>query len=184
MTPTNTQQPFERDKFKTLVHYICAQSHDPSVLGATKLNKVLWYSDVLSYLRTGTTITNETYIKQQFGPVPKHILPVMEELESEGAIAVRDVEYYGYPKREFVALNEPDISTFTPNEISIVDKILDVVCHKHTATSISMASHDAVWKLAEIGEEIPLYAVLASKLGEITESDVAWAKEKLTEQSA
>ena len=68
-------------KFKSAVHYICDKaSSDPSVLGAIKLNKVLWYSDVINYLITGKPITGETYIKRQHGPVPKDIIRAIDEL--------------------------------------------------------------------------------------------------------
>ena len=112
--------------------------------------------------------------------MPRHILGIIEDLEAEEALVVREVEYYAKSKKEYVALKKPDISMFTAEEISLVDSVIDVVCHKHTATSISMASHDALWKLAEIGEEIPVYAALASELGEVTEDDVKWAKQVLS----
>jgi hypothetical protein len=172
------------EKLGNLTHYICYQCHDPSVLGATKLNKVLWYSDLLAFLKLGHSITGERYIKRQFGPVPEHILGVVEELESKDALVVRDVEFFGKQKTEYVALTEPDISMFKPEEISIVDSIIDVVCHKHTATSISMASHDVIWKLAEIGEEIPMSAVLVSELGEVIEDDIKWAQKGLADREA
>lgn len=174
------QQSLDQRKLKALIHYICYQCHDPSVLGATKLNKILWYSDVIAFARAGASITGETYVKQQFGPVPRHILGIIEDLEAEEALVVREVEFYAKSKKEYVALKKPDISMFTAEEISLVDSVIDVVCHKHTATSISMASHDVIWKLAEIGEEIPVYAALASELGEVTEDDVKWAKKVLS----
>ena len=62
------------------------------------------------------------------------------------------------------------------DEISLADYIIETVCDDHTATSISELSHDSVWRLAEIGEEIPLYAVLAGKAGEVTEETMAWAR--------
>lgn len=41
---------YNAEKFKALVHYICWKVEDPRQLGATKLNKILWFSDVLTYL--------------------------------------------------------------------------------------------------------------------------------------
>ena len=179
-TSDQSERTFDRERLKALVQYICYQCHDPSVLGATKLNKILWYSEVIAFARSGDSLTGETYVKQQFGPVPRHILGIIEDLETEGALVVREVEFYGRPKKEYVALKKPDIAMFTAEEISLVDSVIDVVCHKHTAASISMASHDAIWKLAEIGEDIPSYAALASELGEVTEDDVKWAKRVLS----
>jgi len=182
--PRTETYTLDLDKLKALVHYICYKCPEPSLLGATKLNKILWYSDVVSYLRTGKPITGEKYTKRQFGPVPKHILSVLRNLEEKGLLAVKEADHFGYDKKEYIALKAPDLSKFTAEQIAIVDSIIEEICYKHTADTISKASHDIIWALAEIGEEIPLYAVLASKLGEITESDIEWAKRALATAEA
>jgi hypothetical protein len=53
---------FNPNKFKALVHYICYRA-DKDDLGATKLNKTLWYVDLWVYLINGSPMTGETYIK-------------------------------------------------------------------------------------------------------------------------
>ncbi len=164
-------------KLKALTHYVCWKCENPAVLGATKLNKALWVSDLWSYIRTGVPITGETYVKRQYGPVPRTILTIIGELESEGAIVTRDRQYDTYMKREFIALTEPELSIFSAQEISVIDKAIDFVCHQHTAREISDRTHDDIWEIAEIGEEIPYHAMLAVTLGEVTAEDVAWARE-------
>lgn len=177
-------QTFSKKRMKGLVLYICSLARDPSVLGATKLNKILWYSDAMSYCMFGESITGETYIKRQFGPVPKHIVDVIEELETEKKIAVRREPFYGYPKVEFFALSKQDLSEFSPEEISLIDDIANTIFFNHTASSIFALSHDGIWESAQIGEEIPPYAFMASQLGEITEKDMEWAKKKLSRSLA
>src|SRR5260370_28750131 len=81
-------------KFKSLVHYICWTCADPTKLGAVKLNKVLWRADFRAYLELGQPVTGATYVKRQFGPVPSDILPTLRELEAEGNLSIRDVEYF------------------------------------------------------------------------------------------
>lgn len=169
----------ELRKLEALAHYICYKCQDPTVLGSIKLNKILWYSDMIALQIRGKAITGETYVKRQFGPVPKHILETLKKLETSGDIVIRQTDYHGYPKRDFIAMTKPDFSVFTSEEISIVDDVLQEVCYNHTATSISLATHDDIWKLAEIGEEIPLETAFASKLGDISEDDVKWAKRGL-----
>jgi hypothetical protein len=61
----------------------------------------------------------------------------------------------------------------------MIDDILEIICTEHTAQSISDTTHDKIWELAEIGEEIPYYTIFASKLGEINEDDIKWAKNVL-----
>ncbi len=167
-------------KLEALTHYICYKCQDPTVLGSTKLNKILWYSDVIALQMRGEAITGETYVKKQFGPVPRHILETLKKLEKQGDIVIRQTDYHGYSKRDLIAMTRPDFSMFTSEEISIVDDVLREVCYNHTATSISLATHDDIWKLADIGEEIPLETAFASELGEISEDDVKWARRKLS----
>lgn len=175
---------FDREKFKSLVHYVCSRVDNPSQLGATKLNKVLWFSDLLTYLNINAPVTGARYVKRQFGPVPAAIVPIIEELRAEGALAVRDVEYFGKPKREFFALTVPDISAFSSKEISIIDSVIGAICEKHTATSISELTHNASWEMAEIGEDLPFFTVFSARIGEIDESDIAWADGQIAELMA
>src|SRR6266436_422053 len=107
-----------REKFKSLVHYICWRCSDPTKLGAVKLNKALWRADFRAYLELGEPVTGETYVKRQYGPVPSDILQALRELKDEGKLSIRDVEFYEKEKKEFFALTRPDLSTFDPEEVS------------------------------------------------------------------
>lgn len=174
---------FDRDRFKRLVHYVCSKADDPGLLGATKLNKILFYIDFLSYLSSGRPVTGEVYIKRQFGPVPRDILPVIEELRSQGALVTRDRTLYARPKRDFISLVDPDISMFEPEEISLADVVIAKILYNHTAESISDLSHDEVWEIATIGEEIPYESIYASTSGEIDESDLEWVRTDIEEDA-
>jgi hypothetical protein len=170
---------FSRKKFNALVHYTCWKCQDPTKLGAVKLNKVLWYTDTSAFVQTGKAVTGAKYVKRQFGPVPAAIVPVLNELANEGKLAIRETDFFGRPKREFFAIIPPDISAFTADEVSLADEVIDIICNGHTAGSISEATHNRIWKLAELGEEIPYSAVLAVDLGEVTEDDVRWVRGKM-----
>lgn len=174
---------FNKNKFKQLVHYIASKCKDPDKLGSTKLNKILWYSDIESYRFTGKPITGEIYKKQGFGPVPHHILGVLDELQREEKIVVNDVKFHKYDKKEFISLREPDISCFSREELQIIDGHICDICQNHTAQSISNKSHDRIYEIAYQGEEIPYEAALASKIGRVKSSDIEWAKNKLSELS-
>ena len=170
---------FQRDKFKELVHYVCASCPNPADLGAIKLNKVLWFSDIIAFGKLGVSITGVQYIKQKFGPVPKPILPALNGLVQSGAIRIEEISYYGHLKKQYISLRAPNCTLFTDGELAITDSVLASITTRHTASSISDLTHDDIWKLAKIGEEIPHRAMLASKLGKVTDSDIAWAKTSL-----
>lgn len=166
-------------KFTALVHYIIDQCSDnPTQLGTIRLNKALWYSDVTAYKHYGESITGERYVKRQFGPVPQHILRTLDELKRNGSISIeRKSDLSGVD--QFRSLAAPDASILSNQDKAIVSMVLDGVLG-HTANEISEMSHDVVWEAAAEGEEMPLYATLASTPGEITADTVRWADELMS----
>jgi hypothetical protein len=162
------------EKFRALVHYIIARC-DPSRLGATKLNKILWYVDTCSYRLHGESMTGEGYVKRAYGPVPVHILPTLDALKANGSILVNERTKGGLPMKEYVALEEPNTDLLSRAELELIDEISAAICHGHTAASISELTHDGVWAAANLGETIPMHAVLASTPGEITDEVLDWA---------
>jgi hypothetical protein len=171
-------------KFKSLVQYICSSRADaPDSLGAVKLNKILWLADLTAFYELGEPITTSRYIKQEFGPVPARIMPALRELENEGAIKVREADHFGRQKKVYVVLKPSDGSFLKPEERSIVDRIIDYVCDEHTATSVSEASHNHIWKVAEQGEELPLFTVFA-RPGKITDVERMWAQVQLESETS
>jgi hypothetical protein len=167
-----------REKLKALVHYVIARCEDPATLGSIKLNKVLWLSDLVAYVGTGTPITGERYVKQQFGPVAQTMPAILDELRNENKVVVREHIAFGNPKTDYFALKEPEniSKLFTADEISFVEQAREFVCEQNTAMQISEFSHDVIWELAEIGEEIPYEAMLATRLDGVTKDDVNWAR--------
>ena len=96
----------DRDKLKALTHYIIARCEDPRILGSIKLNKILWASDLWAYAHWGKPITGEHYIKQQFGPVASTV-GLINELQAEKKIVVRERRDFGRNKTDYIALVEP-----------------------------------------------------------------------------
>lgn len=168
------------DKFKALVHFMVqACAKDPSRLGATRLNKALWYTDVAAFKVSGEPMSGETYIKRQMGPVPKNILKVLQELEVEGKICVEEPSYL-YDTRKYISMEEPSSNLLSEDEKTLAGRVLECVCG-FTASEISEMTHDVIWDAAEMGMEIPIYATLAVNQGEVTENIRAWAEDQLEE---
>jgi len=168
------------EKLKSLVHYVCEKAENPSVLGSIKLNKVLWYSDVINYLNYGNSITLETYVKRQHGPVPKHILSIIQNLIIEQKIIRSRVDHFGYIKNEYIALQVADKNIFSGEEMAVINDSFEYVCLGHTAKSISEETHGTIWQIAQMGEVIPYESVFASIVGEVNEEDIEWAHHQLS----
>jgi len=150
------------NRLKELVHYICSIcKDDPDLLGATKLNKALWYIDTFAFLSLGQSISGETeYVKKPYGPVPQGILNILGILQKEKAIVIKERKHHKGIKRTYIVLEAPDDSVFTIEEKEIIKDITQAVC-RHTAQEISELSHTAAWEAAKDGAKIPLYAILA-----------------------
>ncbi len=171
----------DSNKLKAAVHYICYRAPNPNKLGATKLNKILFYSDMQAYLDWGTPITGEVYVKRQHGPVSLHVRDMVRQLQEEHALAVSEASGYHvytgqrYRQRSFYSLKAPDVSVFNGAEMQTLDYMVEVICNKHSARSISEHSHDTIWELAEYGETIPYYTVCYNLLRKPDASAIEWA---------
>jgi Protein of unknown function (DUF4065) len=162
-------------KIKSLIHYICHKCQNNSQLGATKLNKILWFADSFVYRTTGRTVSGSHYKKLPFGPVPTEASLALDELMADGKITIKTSLFFGKSKKDFISLTDPDSSFLDCEERKLIDQLISYICDGHTAKSISELSHDIIWESASIGEEIPMCAVLASSFATITEEDISWA---------
>lgn len=169
-----TKTTMKPAKLKAIVHHVIATT-DPARLGSVRLNKILWYADTISYRTDGHPITGETYVKRPRGPVAKHMLKVLGDLEHDNAIAIRRQSKFGKEMNAYMALTEANTGALTPDELALVDEVRDVICNAHTADSISALSHDQVWEAANLGEIIPLSASLVADAGEPTDEMLKWA---------
>lgn len=168
---------FDREKFKQLVLYVIWKTSDVRDFGATKLNKVLWFSDARAFETLGKSITDETYIRQKFGPVPRHIDEVLGELISDGEIQAWTEPHYDFAVKRYSAHQPADTSKFTADELGLIDWWIKHVAEDHTAVSISEKSHDYGWKIARQGEELPFKAFLAKRIRPPNEGEeLDWAR--------
>ena len=164
------------DKLRELVLYLCTASESDEAFGSVKLNKLLFYSDFLSYLEHGVSITGQEYQKLKNGPAPRPMLPLLKDMQTRTQLAVAERNYYGLPQKRPLALREADLTRFSAQEIDIVHQVLRTF-KEHNGMEISELSHNFTgWQLAEEGETIPYSSALLHK-GELTAQERQWAHE-------
>lgn len=76
----------------------------------------------------------------------------------------------------------PDVSGFSTEEIRNVDYWIDHIDKDHTAQSISDESHDYAWEIAKMGEELPLHAVLASRIRDPNDQELERLRRRAQEK--
>ena len=159
------------NKFAELILYVAKQSDCDPTFGAVKLNKILWASDFIAYGKLGKAITGQEYFKLENGPAPRRLLPVRSKLEEQGRAAVQKLERYGFTQQRLVALEEPDLSDFTGEEIAIVDDVIRELFGK-SADDVSRWSHQFPgWMAAALQETIPYETVFVSRRP-LTETEI------------
>lgn len=170
MVKTNSSDAPDDRKFMELVLFIAQRSEGDSNFGATKLNKLLFYSDFLAYANLGRAITNHRYQRLPKGPAPRAMLPILKQMESARMIARAERTHYGKVQKRVVALRDPDLSLFSAQEIMLVTDLISEF-HGKNATDVSEFSHRfRGWQLAEPGEDIP-YQMALVRFGRPTDAD-------------
>ncbi len=112
---TNIKQkkPSEKDKhykLKQLIIYISTKLTAKQNFGETLLNKLLYFIDFDYYERTGSLITDETYVKLPYGPIPNDMKKILTSMQKDGLIKITTREYFWKKQKTIIPLVDADIS--------------------------------------------------------------------------
>ena len=147
------KQNYDPLKLKGLFHYLIKAAGARPGFGVTELYKLAWLSDAEFFALHGRSITGETYIRQEFGPVPRHGEQLRTQLVSEGLVtpAPRHAE------EDWLSLLDPDLSIFSTDELATIDWWLK---------SVTGDLPEYGWEIAGMFEPLPYAAHLASRIRE------------------
>ena len=149
----NESPPFNKEKFKQVVHYIVSIVGSLDNVGKTILYKILYFSDFDYYEINGKSITGESYFKLKHGPAPSSFDLCVAELKEEEKIKEIKANY-GLPQIKFISLQNPKLDLLNAEEIKIIDKIIKRLSGM-TARQVSGYSHEDIpWKATEENKEI------------------------------
>jgi hypothetical protein len=150
-------------KMKELILYVAERSSDDAYFGATKLNKILFYSDFLAYAHFGESITGHAYFRMPHGPGPRRLIPIQNEMIDSDDIVLANVQRYAFRQKRVVPLRQADLTIFTPNEIELVNEVIDLLRSK-SAVEASQLSHTFLgWEIVDDYEDIPYSTVFLSR---------------------
>lgn len=132
--------PQSSERLKNLLLYVLGKMGDTF---QTKMNKVLFYIDFLSYRERGMAISGLSYNAIDFGPVPQRwdrVYSAFDEVIPQPKLV------YEQESIELTASAEADMSSFTEQELAVID----AVCAQMkplSAHDISILSHsEPAWK--------------------------------------
>ncbi len=147
---------YDEDKLTELILYVAKRTSGDRSSGATKLNKYLYFADFAAVRTIGRPITGAEYQKLPHGPAPRRLPPIRKKLVANGEVRIEErADAFGYVHHVLVPLREPRVELFTPEEIDLVDGVIEAL-RDLSVTQVSVRSHiEAGWQLVEEGETIP-----------------------------
>ena len=99
-------------RLRELIVYIAARCERDVRFGATKLNKILMFSDFMAYFRRRQPITGVEYMRLPQGPAPRRLKPITADMERKGEIVTRIVQDGKFEQKRIVPLRQPDLGLF------------------------------------------------------------------------
>lgn len=132
--------PQSTKRLKNLLLYILGQMGETF---QTKMNKVLFYIDFLSYRERGIAISGLTYNALEFGPAPQRwdrVYSAFDEVEER----LRLVQ--GQECLVLQSGGEADMSSFSTDEMAVIDEVCGKMKNM-TSRAVSKMSHEEpAWK--------------------------------------
>jgi len=136
------------DKYKNALLYFIANANN-KYLGSTKLNKLMYYLDFVSYRDRDMSVSGDIYLHLDFGPVPQEIDKVLATLKREGVVSATDVPFKDDHKDEFKTTTDPDMKVFDKYEAELLDAIAKEFELWDTAKIVEQTHLEAPWFYSE-----------------------------------
>jgi uncharacterized phage-associated protein len=136
----------EKKKYYNVVLYFADKIRNDS-LGKVKLMKLLYYLDFDFFEKYGKSVTGDQYVRMPLGPVPEKGDEVIAEMREAGMIRIchQKMPDLLNDKQLIVPLEKPDISSFSPEEVQMLDEI-STKWERFSGREMKDASHgEAPW---------------------------------------
>lgn len=115
-----------------------------------KLCKILYFADQRHLSQYGRSITGDTYIAMQFGPVPSCVDDILKALRGDSFFSSSpEIEplkgYMAFENRFIVCgLKTPDMDELSGTDIKCLDYAIDI-CRNKNFAELTEYSHGLAW---------------------------------------
>jgi uncharacterized phage-associated protein len=128
------------EKFANMVIYLI-QAADFQV----RLNKLLFYSDFLSYKNSGYSISGCNYKAIQMGPVPNQYGTIFDYLKQSQYIDEKPIPYKNDYIEKLIPLKHFNKSLFTEKEINCLDSVIRKLKNKSKKEIVDLSHKEPAW---------------------------------------
>lgn len=140
----------KRDKYINALLYFISRCGNKK-LGITKLNKLFYYLDFISYRDRGLSVTGEVYKRLPMGPFASHLKEeIIINAEKRGLIKETEEESAKFGKRNnYKALTETDLSKFDAYEKELLEYLCITFKDWSSDQMIAQTHSEAPWVFSE-----------------------------------
>lgn len=143
-----TQPRVNEEKYINAMLYFFKYCNN-QYLGITKLSKLFYYLDFISYRDKECLVTEDIYVHKQYGPVPENIDVILAELNQDEVIEVEMIPYKDGTTFRYKALKGPNLSVFNTYEKQLLEKISKEFYSWSTDKIVAQTHLEAPWFYSE-----------------------------------
>lgn len=152
-----------------------------------KLCKILYFADQKHLSEYGRSITGDTYIAMQYGPVPSCVDDILKALRGDSFFSsnqdIQDLKHFIHFENRFMVVGEvaPDLDVLSPTDVECLDFAINI-CKDKNFAELTAFSHGLAWGNTRPDREISVKDILR-EVGD-DEDYVEYIAENLRQQSA
>ena len=144
------------EKYKMMIKYI---AYHYTSIGKTQLNKILFFIDRDYYTKHKETMTSDSYVKNRYGPTPKNITDILDQLRSDGYITFLEKQFGEKTKEVLTLTKNYDDADLDKNLKSTEIEIIDNYCETYediSSSELTKKTHKtSIFHALEHQQDIP-----------------------------
>lgn len=143
-----------KEKYKNVILKM-AKEMNKYELTTTKLAKILYYLDFISYRDRRKKITNDDFFKQERGPLAGSLYSVIDELIEENKLVVEKEkkedgrEFHNYKNKV-----NPDETVFDKEELELLDNLIEKYRSWKTEEIVAKSHLELPWRKTEYARKL------------------------------
>jgi hypothetical protein len=155
---------FSPEKLGAMIAYFAENGKE---IYKTKLNKLLFYTDLTNFFKFGYGISGAAYLRLPYGPVPDNFEGILKECQDSHTIRIE--KKVGYETNTFLIREDKNTAgtkdILSPEEIETLDWVLDNYGEMTTAEIVELSHREKAYRFTRPSEEIAYeYAKFFEKL--------------------
>lgn len=130
-----------------------------------KLCKILYFADQKHLSKYGRSITGDTYIAMQYGPVPSCVDDILKALRGDSFFSSNDniteLKNYLFFENRFIirGLKSPDLDELSVSDIECLDFAINL-CRSKNFAELTAFSHGVAWNNTRPDREMSIKDIL------------------------